>query len=124
MARALAESLYPGRFYSSAGVVAGERDPFVDASLAEIGLELGGHRPIALEDLADLNFDLAITLSPEAHHCMLELTRSRAIEVEYWPTPDPTVMEGSREQVLAAYRDLRTYLAGRIGERFGAPARS
>ena len=121
MARALAEELFPGRFYTaSAGVIAGERDPFVDAALAEVGLDIGDHRPAALEDLDDQNFDLVITLSPQAHHRALELTRTRAIEVEYWPMPDPTDTIGAREQILAAYRDLRERLAGRLRERLGA----
>jgi protein-tyrosine-phosphatase len=121
MARALVEALYPGRFYTqSAGVLPGDRDPFVDCVLAEIGLDLGRHRPRALEELEDLSFDLAVTLSPQAHHRTLELTRTQAIEVEYWPMPDPTLAIGSREQVLAAYRDLRERLAARLVSRFGA----
>jgi protein-tyrosine-phosphatase len=125
MARALTESLFPGRFHTaSAGVLPGEPDPFVDAVLAEIGLDLGDHHPTALDELTDLNFDLAITLSPQAHHRALELTRTQAIEVEYWPMPDPTLTMGSREQILAAYRDLRGRLAGRIRGRFGGRAGS
>jgi protein-tyrosine-phosphatase len=120
MAEALTRSFYPGRFHTaSAGVLPGDRDPFVDATLAEIGLDLGDHRPTSLEDLVDTNFDLAITLSPEAHHRALELTRTQAIDVEYWPMPDPTQTTGSREQILTAYRDLRERLAARIRERLG-----
>ena len=120
MAEALTAKLFPGRFQTaSAGVLPGDRDPFVDAVLAEIGLELGDHRPTALEELSDLNFDLAITLSPQAHHRALELTRTRAIEVEYWPMPDPTLTMGSREQILTAYRDLRERLSARIRDRLG-----
>lgn len=119
MAKILTEKLYPRRFYTaSAGVATGERDPFVDAVLAEIGLDLGNHEPRALDDLDDLAFDLAVTLSPEAHHRTLELTRTAAMVVEYWPTPDPTLAAGSREQILAAYRDLRERLAARIRARF------
>lgn len=121
MARALTESLFPGRFRTaSAGVLPGDRDPFVDAALAEIGLDLGDHQPAALEELSDLNFDLAITLSPEAHHRALELTRTHAIGVEYWPMPDPTLTTGSREQIMAGYRDLRDRLTTRIRKRLGA----
>lgn len=122
MAQALTDSLYPGRFYTaSAGIVPGDRDPFVDAILAEIDLDLGDHRPVGLHDLHDLSFDLAITMAPEAHHQVLELTRTHAIEVEYWPTFDPTLAMGSREQILAAYRDLREHLSVRIQARLGAP---
>lgn len=118
MARSLTEHLYPGRFYTaSAGVNPGERDPFVDSVLGEMGLSLGNHRPRSFEDLDDLNFDLAVTLSPEAHHRTLELTRTHAIDVEYWPTLDPTLATGSRDQILAAYREVRDRLAARIRER-------
>jgi protein-tyrosine-phosphatase len=46
------------------------------------------------------------------------MTRSMAIDVEYWPTADPTTATGTREQILAAYRDVRERLARRIAERF------
>ena len=119
MAQILTEHLFPARFYTaSAGVTTGERDPFVEAVLAEIGLNLGKHQPRALEDLDDLGFDLAVTLSPEAHHRTLELTRTAAMDVEYWPTPDPTLAAGSREQIVSAYRDLRERLSARIRARF------
>ena len=119
IAQALTAHLFPGRLYAaSAGVSPGDRDPFVDAVLAEIGLDLGAHRPHALEDLEDLNFDLAVTLSPEAHHRMMEATRTQAIGVEYWPTPDPTLATGTRDQILGAYRDLRDRLTARISSRF------
>jgi protein-tyrosine-phosphatase len=73
-----------------------------------------------LEDWEGLNFDLIITLSPEAHHKALELTRTMAAEVEYWPTPDPTPTEGTREQRLEAYRAVRDQLMRRIKSRFGS----
>jgi protein-tyrosine-phosphatase len=69
------------------------------------------HRPTAIEDLEDLDFDLAVTLSPQAHHRALELTRTLPMAVEYWPMPDPTLAVGSRGQILDAYRDLRERLA-------------
>lgn len=119
MARALLDHRHPGRFFTaSAGVNPGERDPFVDAILAELGIDIVKHRPRAMEELDDLNFDLAVTLSPEAHHRTLELTRTQALDVEYWPTIDPTLASGSREQILTAYRDLRDRLAKRIEARF------
>jgi protein-tyrosine-phosphatase len=74
-----------------------------------------------LDDWEGLNFDLIVTLSPEAHHKALDLTRTVAADVEYWPTPDPADTEGSREQRLEAYRQVRDMLLARIKERFGAP---
>jgi protein-tyrosine-phosphatase len=77
-----------------------------------------------LDDLEGLNFDLIVTLSPEAHHKALELTRTSAVDVEYWPTADPTAIEGSREQRMDAYREVRDQLLRRIRERFSPPRRA
>jgi protein-tyrosine-phosphatase len=118
MAEAIArQALPPGTWIASAGVKKGERDPFVDVVLDEIGLTLGRRQPQTLEDMADDYFDLVITLTPEAHHAALELTRSSAVDVEYWPMPDPTVETGSREQRLSAYRDVRDRLTALIRDR-------
>ncbi|OBQ62592.1 MULTISPECIES: low molecular weight phosphatase family protein [Mesorhizobium] len=119
MAEQLARRMLPATiFVASAGVRAGERDPFVDAVLAEDGLTLGERHPRTLDDLEDGYFDLIVTLAPEAHHAALELTRSLAVEVEYWPTQDPTGAGGTREQIMAAYRDVRERLKLRISRRF------
>lgn len=124
MAEALARKLLPPTtFIASAGVRMGERDPFVDAVLAEAGLLLEDRLPRKLDDLEDDYFDLIVTLAPEAHHAALELTRSMAVEVEYWPTPDPTTAAGTREQIMAAYRDVRERLKDRIARRFAGEAR-
>jgi protein-tyrosine-phosphatase len=84
----------------------------------EIGLSLGKHRPKSFDDMEENSFDLVITLSPEAHHKAMELTRTSAAVVEYWPTHDPSLVEGSREQRLDAYRDTRDDLMRRIKARF------
>jgi protein-tyrosine-phosphatase len=122
MAELLARKMLPPAvFVASAGVRAGERDPFVDAVLAEDGLSLGERHPRTLDDLEDDYFDLIVTLSPEAHHAALELTRSLAVDVEYWPTADPTTITGTRDQIMAGYRDVRERLKARIGQRFAPP---
>jgi protein-tyrosine-phosphatase len=77
MAEAIARHYLPSSVYvASAGVKRGERDPFVDVVLDEIGLTLGRHQPHVLDDLEDDYFDLIVTLAPEAHHAALDLTRS------------------------------------------------
>jgi protein-tyrosine-phosphatase len=122
MAELLAKQVLPSDiFLASAGVHRGERDPFVDAVLAEDGLSLGERNPRSVDDLDDAYFDLIITLSPQAHHAALEFTRSMSVDVEYWPTPDPTTITGTREQIMAAYRDVRERLKARIRNRFLLP---
>ena len=120
-AQLLKQMLGSGLYVASVGVRKGELDPFAVAAMEEIGIDIAGHRPMTfeeLEDLEGLSFDLIVTLSPEAHHRALELTRTAAVDVEYWPTSDPTFAEGSREQRLDAYRAVRDQLMGRIRGRF------
>lgn len=122
MAQALFSQIFGRAIYvGSAGVRKGELDPFAVAAMDEIGLDISKHKPVTFEELEEwegLNFDLIITLAPEAHHRALEITRTNAIDVEYWPTADPSVAEGSREQRLEAYREVRDQLLARIRQRF------
>ena len=93
-------------------------DPFVRSVMEEISVDLASHAPKTFDELEDASFDLVISLTPEAQHRAVEMTRGRAAEIEYWPTFDPTLAEGSREVRLAAYREVRDHLAKRIAERF------
>jgi len=126
MAAGLFKHFFGRTYVGSAGVRKGELDPFAVAALDELGLDIARHKPITFEELEDwegLNFDLIVTLSPEAHHKALDLTRTIAADVEYWPTPDPTAAEGRREQRLVAYREMRDMLLNRIKERFAGQPR-
>lgn len=119
MAAAMLRHLAGQKVYVElAGVRAGELDPLAVEAMEEIGLEIGKHKPQCFGDLEDGSFDLVITLSPEAQHKAMELTRTAATRVEYWPTLDPTAVEGSREQRLQAYRMVRDQLMDRLKERF------
>jgi protein-tyrosine-phosphatase len=114
-------SIYVG----SAGVRKGELDPFAVSVMEEIGIDISRHKPITFEELEEwegLNFDLIVTLSPEAHHRALELTRTSAVDVEYWPTEDPSAVEGNRAQRLDAYREVREQLLTHIQRRFAKPS--
>jgi len=124
MAEALLKHLWRQRiFVQSVGVRAGELDPFAVAVMAEIGISIEGHRPQSFEDLHDSSFDLIISLSPEAQHSAVELTRTMACEVEYWPTLEPSIVEGNRQTRLEAYRAVRDQLMMRIEARFPPPLR-
>ena len=123
MAEAIARHYFGKSLYvQSVGVKKGETDGFAAAVLDEIGIDASKHKPRTFEDLEEwegLNFDLIVTLSPEAHHKALDLTRTVDADVEYWPTPDPSaaVGQGSRDQVLQHYRAVRDMLADKITAR-------
>jgi protein-tyrosine-phosphatase len=119
MAEALMKHLHGRHIYvDSAGVRAGDLDPFAVAVMDEIGIDIAKHRAKTFDELEDTSFDLVISLSPEAQHSAVELTRTMACDVEFWPTHDPTAVEGSREEMLDAYRMVRDHLRLRILARF------
>ena len=123
MAEYLMRHLYGGRvFVDSCGVRPEDPDPFMREVMTELGIDMEDFVPKAFAELEDGGFDLIVTLSPEAHHHALEMTRTQAIDVEYWPTLDPSAIQGSREQILEGYRTVRDGLRRRIRERFGSLA--
>ncbi|HTS92185.1 MAG TPA: low molecular weight phosphatase family protein [Stellaceae bacterium] len=119
MAAALLRRLHSRRiFVDSVGIRGLPIDPFVVAVMEEMGIDLASHRPKSFEELEDGSFDLVVSLTPQAQHRAVELTRSMACEVEFWPTHEPGAVEGNRAEILAAYRALRDDLWRRIRERF------
>jgi protein-tyrosine-phosphatase len=125
VAEAVMKYLHGRKVYvQSVGLRPQPIDPFVVAVLDEIGIDLSRHRPRSFDDLEDDYFDLVISLSPEAQHRAVELTRTSSCEIEFWPTMDPSLITGSREQRLDGYRALRDDLLRRLRTRFppgGAP---
>lgn len=119
MAEAILKHLHGRHIYvDSVGLRVGEIDPMAVEVLDEIGIDVSRHRPKTFDQLEDGYYDLIVTLSPEAQHRAVELTRTMACDVEFWNTFDPTIVEGTREQRLDAYRQVRDTLMRRIRERF------
>jgi protein-tyrosine-phosphatase len=110
----------------SAGIRPGEEVSAMAAFVMdEVGADLSGVKPKPLEAFAEdeeAPFDLLVTLSPEAHHRALDAIPKLGLACEYWPTFDPSLAEGSREQVLMEYQGVRDGLARRIGARFDRPS--
>jgi protein-tyrosine-phosphatase len=122
MAEGLLKKLHGKRiFVDSVGVRSHALDPFVVAVMQELGIDLSRHHSKTFDQLADTSFDVVVTLSPEAQHKAVEMTRTMACDVEYWPTFDPTLVEGSREATLQAYRAVRDQLLRRLRQRFPVP---
>lgn len=91
----------------------------------EVGGDMGRGRPKSLQALLEEepeSFDVIVSLSPEAHHRALDMTPALGLSAEYWPTFDPSLAEGSRDQVLMEYRAVRDGLSKRIAQRFPRPS--
>ncbi len=120
MAEGIVKRLYGERVYvDSVGVRAGALDAMAVAAMEEAGIDISGHRPKLLAELMDGSFDLVVSLTEEAHSHALGLTSGSASEVEHWATADPSLVEGSREVRMAAYREVRDALTARIRARLG-----
>jgi len=118
MASAILKHLAGDRVYvASAGVRPGDSDPFAITVMKEIGIDMSQHVPVSLAGVHDTSFDLIVALAPEAYDQALGLAQGYAVDVEYWPTPDPTLATGAREQVLDAYRTIRDGLFAKIKTR-------
>jgi protein-tyrosine-phosphatase len=122
MAAGILRRLHGTRIFAdSVGVHRGEPDGFAIAVMDEIGIDISAHRPRVFEELEDESWDVVVSLSPEAQHKAVEITRTVACEVEFWNTFDPALIEGSRDQRLDAYRQVRDTLTRRIEARFPVP---
>ncbi len=119
MAEGIMKYLHGHEVYvDSVGVRKGEIDGFAIAVMEEIGIDVGRHKSKTFDDLEDASYDVVISLSPEAQHKAVEMTRVMACDVEFWNTFDPSVVEGSRDARLDAYRNIRDQLMTRIKEHF------
>lgn len=122
MAEGLLKALQGTEIYvDSVGVRALDVDGFAIQVMSELGIDITAHKAKTFDDLEDSSFDLVISLSPHAQHKAVELTRFMACEVEFWHTFDPSVIDGSRDVRLDAYRKVRDELKKRIEERFPLP---
>lgn len=127
MAEGITKKLFGTKIYvQSAGVKNElEIDGFSVAVCAEIGVELVRHRVRTFDQMEqwgdDISaFELIVAMSPAAQRLALEYTRYFSLEVEYWPTMDPTGIGQVRDEKLDAYRQTRDQIVARVNERFGA----
>ena len=130
MAEGLMKKLYGTDVYvQSAGVRSDlDIDGFAVAVCDEIGVELSRHRSRSFEEMQEWGddvsgFDLVVALSPASQRQALELTRYFNLDVEYWPTLDPTGLGEGRDAKLDAFRQTRDQISSKLIERFG-PATS
>ena len=119
MAEGILKKIHGDRIYvDSVGKLVGEKNGYMIQVMDEIGIDLSSHRPKTFESLDDTSFDLIISLSPEAQHAAVELTRWMSCELVYWPTYNPDSIRGRREARLIGFRQIRDDLIDKIEGRF------
>jgi len=108
-------------FVDSVGIRQGQLDPFMVEVMGEIGVDMSHHKPKVFESLKDDSFDMIIALSPHAQHKAVELTRYMSCEARFWNIFDPSLVEGTRDAKLTAYRQVRDQLQHKILDLFPRP---
>ena len=128
MAEGIMKKYYgTGTYVQSVGVKNDlEIDGFSIAVCQEIDVELSRHRSRSFDEMEEWgddlsSFDLVIALSPASQRRALELTRFFHLDVEYWPSLDPTGLGETREAKLTQFRAARDQISERLIARFGAP---
>ena len=119
MAEGILKKLCGERIYiDSVGKQAGDKNGYMIEVMLEIGIDLSNHCSKTFVSLDDTSFDMIISLSPEAQHAAVELTRWMSCELIYWPTFDPDAIRGRRETRLEGFRQIRDDLIGKIKTKF------
>jgi len=123
MAEGILKFLHGSRIYvDSVGVRDADIDGFAVTVMDEIGIDISHHNAKTFADLDDDYFDLVIPLSPEAQHKAVEMTRVMAVDIEFWNTFDPSLIDTeNRELKLETYRKVRDQLMQKIKARFPMP---
>ena len=126
MAEGIFKKLYGKKIYvQSAGVRHDtEIDGFAIAVCSEINVTLERHQSRSFDEMEQWgddisSYDLIVALSPAAQRAALEYTRYCALEIEYWPSLDPTGLHEDRNSILNAYRTTMSQIMDRIVGRFG-----
>ncbi|MBL8114116.1 MAG: arsenate reductase ArsC [Acidobacteria bacterium] len=94
----------------SAGSAPSRVNPLAVAALAELGIDLSAHTSKSVDTIDPATVDTVVTLCAE-EVCPVFLGKARRI---HWPLPDPAGAEGSEEERLARFRDVRDEIRRRL----------
>ena len=108
-----------GVFVASAGLYPTDIDGFVVSALGEQGVDMHRHQSRPFDAHSDGGYDLIIALSKQAEGEAQKAMRAQATDVESWDVLDPSLVDGTRDMKLDAYRETRDQIRAKIKERFG-----
>jgi len=94
----------------SAGSSPGRVHPLAIRALAEEGIDISSHRSKSVDEIDLANLDVVITLCAE-EVCPVVPSRARKL---HWPLPDPAAADGSDEERLQRFREVRDLLRARL----------
>ena len=106
MAEGWARYLLAGRVEAhSAGIAPSRVHPDAIAAMAQAGVDISNQRSKHVDEVERLHFDLVVTLCDDATEpCPVFPGKVRQIHKAF---KDPAGIEGTREEVMAAFRNVR-----------------
>lgn len=115
MAEGLLRDMAGDRFeVESAGTIKSFVRPQAIEAMAELGIDITGHRSKALDEFIDQPFDYVITVCDNANEsCPVFPGRSERI---HWSFDDPAEAKGSEAEVLDSFRRIRDEIRARLDE--------
>jgi arsenate reductase (thioredoxin) len=113
MAEGIVNHFMGDRFQAfSAGTEKTRVNPLAIQILAEIGIDISGHRSKTLDEFADENFDHVITLCGSANEqCPIFFGGVRRVHIGF---DDPSQTIGSEAKILADFRRVRDEIKERL----------
>lgn len=100
----------------SAGIKPSVLNPTAIKVMAEIGIDISGHRSKSVEEFQGTNFDFVITTCDAAREtCPVFPSKARHL---HWSHDDPAEAKGSEEEILSAFRKVRDEIKSKIQEEF------
>lgn len=113
MAEGLAKRMLPKNWQVfSAGIRADGMNKYAMKVMKEIGVDISKQYSKTLDDIKDVKPDVVITLCDNAKKSCPSYPGA-AIK-EHWGLKDPAEAEGSEEEILKVYREIRDEIRGRI----------
>ena len=116
MAEALLKKHAGDRFeVYSAGYEPTDINPFTRQVMAEVGLDLGGQYAKGVKEyLGKINFAYVIIVCDRAEKTCPTAFPSISRQRLFWPFEDPVAFEGTEEEKLAKFREIRDQIDQRI----------
>jgi len=115
MAEGLVNALYADRFQAwSAGSQATRVHPAAIRAMAEIGIDIGGHRSKSVRAFDDQTFDIVVTVcDSDQQGCPFFPGGKETLHNAF---ADPAACTGTEEEVLACFRRSRDEIRSWIEE--------
>jgi arsenate reductase len=86
--------------------------PEAIAVMAELGIDLSGHRSKSVDEFAGQEFDYVITVCDNANEaCPIFPGKTQRL---HWPFEDPAHLQGSEAERQAAFRKVRDQIRTKI----------